>query len=74
MLILPRDIYLGYMEIKWSIVKVLFVKVENNKPVEYYPVACWELSDQGFVNKKCFLDYLNNLTIQFTAEVLVTVY
>lgn len=72
-LIVPRDLYLGYMEApktgNLSNTFLAKLKIENNKTVTYYAVACWELSDQGFVDKEYFEDYLQTLAEQLAAEV-----
>ena len=49
------------------------LKIENDKPVNYYAVACWELSDKGFVNREYFQNYLKNLASQLAAEVQVSI-
>jgi len=76
-LIVPRDIYLGFMEApKTGQLSGTFfakLKIENSKPVKYYAVACWELMDDGFRDQKYFTDYLKSLTNQMAAEVLITV-
>ncbi|GLR19608.1 DUF4861 domain-containing protein [Portibacter lacus] len=76
-IILPRDIYLGNMEApktgRLSNTFLARLKVENNKPLTYYAVACWELSDEGFTDKAYFEKYLKNLTNQLAAEVQVKV-
>ena len=75
--IIPRDIYLGNMEApktgRLSNTFLARLKVENNKPISYYAVACWELSDSGFTDKEYFENYLKNLTGQLAAEVQVSI-
>lgn len=76
-LIVPRDIYLGSMEApktgRLSNTYLAKLKVENKKPISYFAVACWELSDQGFVDRKYFENYLENLTNQLSVEVKVNI-
>lgn len=76
-LILPRDLYLGFTEApkmgKLSNTFLAKLKIGNDKPVKYFAVGCWELSDEGFVDPVYFKDYLQNLTSQLSAEVKVTV-
>lgn len=76
-LIMPRDLYLGYMEApKTGQLTNTFLaklRIENNKPLVYYAVACWELSDEGFVNREYFTNYLRNLTDQLAAEVEISI-
>jgi hypothetical protein len=49
------------------------LKVENNKAVNYYSVAAWELSDEGFVDEGYFRNYVQNLIAQLSSEVSVVV-
>jgi len=76
-LIVPRDLYLGFTEApKTGPLSNTFLaklKVENDNPVTYYAVACWELSDERFVDKDYFTSYLQNLADQLAAEVEVSV-
>jgi hypothetical protein len=76
-IIVPRDIYLGNMEApktgRLSNTFLARLKVENNKPVTYYAVGCWELSDKGFTDKDYFENYLENLVGQLAAEVQVSI-
>lgn len=76
-LIVPRDLYLGYMEApktgQLSNTFLAKLKIENNKPLTYYAVACWELSDKGFTDKEYFESYLKNLASQLAAEVQVSI-
>jgi hypothetical protein len=74
-LIVPRELYLGYTEApktgQLSNTFLAKLKIENNKPVTYYAVACWELSDEGFTLRKYFEDYIKNLVDQLAADVKV---
>jgi hypothetical protein len=76
-LIVPRDMCLGFLEApktgQLSNTFLAKLKIENNKPVSYYAVACWELSDKGFIEKEYFEDYLQNLAEQLAAEVDVSI-
>lgn len=76
-LIVPRDVYLGSMEApktgRLSNTFLAKLKIENNKPLTYYAVACWELSDQGFTDKEYFESYLKDLDSQLAAEVQVSI-
>ena len=76
-LILPRKNYLGYMEGpkmgKLSTTYLGKLKVESDKPVNYFAVACWELSDKGFSDPVYFKKYLSDLVSQLSAEVKVKV-
>jgi hypothetical protein len=76
-LIVPRDKFLGYMEApksgQLSNTFLAKLKIENDKALDYYAVACWELSDKGFVDKEYFMDYVKNLSDQLSAEVQVFV-
>lgn len=76
-LIVPRELYLGYTEAPKSgplsnsfLAKL---KVENDKPVTYYAVAGWEMSDERFKDPDFFRDYITNLVKQLTVQVEVTI-
>lgn len=76
-LLLPKDVYLGYMEApKTGSLATTYLgklKVENNKPVNYYAVAGWELTDEGFRNPDYFSNYVTDLVKELTAEIKVLV-
>jgi hypothetical protein len=76
-LILPANSYEGYIDApktgKLSHSFMAKLKVENNKPVNYYSVAAWELSDAGFKDEVFFRKYVENLLSQLSAEVTVTI-
>lgn len=76
-LIVPRDLYQGYSEApetgQLSKSFLAKLKVEDEKPVTYYAVAGWELSDQGFKDPDFFKSYLENLVSQLSANVEVTI-
>ena len=75
--IVPRDIYLGYTEApktgQLSNSFLAKLKVENDKPVTYFVVAGWELSDERFKDHDFFKNYVENLVEQLSAEVKVTI-
>lgn len=76
-LILPKEVYQGYGEApktgKFSNTFFGKLKVENDKPVTYYAVGCWELSDEQFKDPGYFENYVTNLAKQLAADVKVTV-
>ena len=76
-LIVPRDLYLGYMEApkigKLSNSFLAKLKIENNKPVSYYAAAGWEMSDERFKDPEFFRSYIENLVRQLSAKVEVTI-
>jgi hypothetical protein len=76
-LILPKDAYQGYMEApktgKLSNTFLAKMDVENNKPISYFSVAGWELSDEGFKDAAYFEDYVRNLAGQLGAEVKIEI-
>ncbi|WP_162054718.1 DUF4861 domain-containing protein [Pontibacter pamirensis] len=76
-LILPKEAYRGYMKAPetGSLSKSYLakLKVEKDKPVEYYAVAGWELSDEGFRNPAYFQEYVRSLAKKLSAEVKITV-
>ncbi len=75
-IIVPRDLYLGYVEApktgQLSNSFMARLKVENEVPVNYYAVACWELSDEQFINEEYFKDYITDLTNQLAVDVEVS--
>jgi hypothetical protein len=76
-IVLPADAYLGFIEApksgKLSNSYLAKMKVSNNKPVNYFAVAGWELSDEGFKDPFYFRQYVENLVQQLSAEIKVTV-
>ncbi len=76
-LIVPRNLYLGYIEApktgKLSNSVLAKLKVENNKPVTYYAAAGWEMSDKRFKDPAFFKSYIENLVKQLSAKVEVTI-
>jgi hypothetical protein len=76
-LILPRDIYLEYIEApktgQLSNSFLAKLQVENDKPVTYYAAAGWELSDERFKEPDYFRTYVENLVKQISVEVEVAI-
>ncbi|UCS92052.1 DUF4861 domain-containing protein [Echinicola marina] len=76
-LILPKNVYLGWMEApstgQITDTFLARMKVENNKPISYYAVASWELSDSGFTEQGYFKEYILGLAKQLDAKVKVEV-
>lgn len=76
-LILPKDVYQGFMQApktgKLSSSFLAKLNVQNKKPVSYYSVAAWELSDEGFQKADYFEEYIQNLAIQLAADVSVEI-
>jgi hypothetical protein len=48
-------------------------KIENDKPLDYFAIGCWEISDEGFSDKEYFQNYLKNITNQLAAEVQISI-
>ncbi|MDA0196772.1 MAG: DUF4861 domain-containing protein [Bacteroidetes bacterium] len=75
--ILPRDVYLGWGEApKEGIFSDSFygkLKIEENKPVTYYSVGGWELSDEGFIDPDYFEAYVTDLANQLSVDVAIQV-
>ncbi len=75
-LIVPRDLYLGFMEApktgQLSNTFLARLKVENEKPVNYYAVACWEISDERFIDEEYFKNYVTDLTNQLAVDIEVS--
>jgi len=75
-LILPADAYLGYTEApkKGKLTDSFLARVKlTGRPVEYYAVAGWELSDPGFKDAGYFQRYVENLVKQLSAAVKVSI-
>jgi hypothetical protein len=76
-LILPKQNYLGYMDApKTGRVSTTYLgklKIENSKPVSWYAVAGWELSDPRFSDPGYFKKYVTDLVNQLTANVTISV-
>lgn len=76
-IILPKNNYLGYTEApktgNLSNTYLAKLKIENNTPVSYFAVGCWELSDPNFANKPYFEDYLKQLTKQLSTKIKVEI-
>jgi len=76
-IILPKENYLGYIEApKTGNVSNTYLgklKLENNKPISYFAVACWELSDPGFRDPAYFKNYVAGLVNQLSASVTIKI-
>lgn len=76
-LIVPADSYIGIKEApktgKLSNSFLARMRVSNNKPINYYAVAGWEGSDEGFKDPEYFRNYVENLVRQISAEVNLSV-
>ncbi len=76
-LILPKDLYIDYTKApETGQITTTFLaklKIENEKPIDYYAVACWELSDERFIDPVYFQDYLIDLSNQLATEVTVEI-
>ena len=76
-LIVPRAVYKGFIEApktgRLSSSYLAKMAVEDNKPVSYYTMACWELQDPNFKREEYFDNYLQEFVEQLSADVEVTV-
>lgn len=76
-LIIPKESYLGFFEApkegRFSQSFVAELQIENNKAIEYYAVAAWELSDPGFANRDYFKNYISDLADQLNAEIIISI-
>jgi hypothetical protein len=74
-LIIPKNIYLGYGRAPddggFSKTYYAKIKAENDVPVSYYAIGCWELADEGFRDEQYFTAYLLNCAMQLEANILV---
>lgn len=76
-LILPSDQYLGFIEApksgNLSNTYLAKLKIENNKELNYFAAAGWELSNDAFTNEESFKEYVINLTKQLDAELKISI-
>ncbi len=74
-LILPKDNYKGFVEApeKGKLSNTYLAKLDilKNKPISYYAVAGWELSDKKFIDRTEFISYVSNLADQLSAEITI---
>ena len=72
-IIVPKKQYLGWGESpKTGAFSVsYFAKMKASKPITYYAVGCWELSDTRFKEATFFNNYLRELVKQLGAKVKV---
>ncbi|MES2648497.1 MAG: DUF4861 domain-containing protein [Bacteroidota bacterium] len=76
-LVVPKENYLGYIKapITGSVATSWLAKLkpEEKKPLAWYAVACWELSDPQFKELAFFKAYITELVKQLSAEVSIQV-
>ncbi|KJD34743.1 hypothetical protein PK35_03060 [Tamlana nanhaiensis] len=76
-LILPKDAYIDNVEAPESgqLTQTILARlnIENDVPISYYAVACWELKDPKFKNEAYFANYVKDLTNQLSAEIDVKI-
>ncbi|MGY5355687.1 DUF4861 domain-containing protein [Wenyingzhuangia sp. IMCC45467] len=76
-IILPKKLYIGYIDApdtgNLSKTYLAKLKIENNKPVSYYAVAGWEISDERFKDEAFFKSYVIDLTNQLSAKINVEI-
>lgn len=76
-LIVPRECYLGHKEApdtgQLTNSFLARLKIDDNKALSYYAVACWELTDEGFIDRQYFQKYVQNLADQLSVEVGITI-
>jgi len=76
-LILPADAYIGHMKAPETgnicSTYLAELKINNDIAVNYFAVACWELSDEGFTKSDYFQEYVKDLVRQLETEVKVTI-
>lgn len=76
-LIVPKDSYIGFLEApKTGQISSTFLakmKIENNKLLKYYAIACWELGNKNFTDEKYFLKYIKNLTDELSVNVKINI-
>ncbi|MBZ9630959.1 DUF4861 domain-containing protein [Salegentibacter sp. LM13S] len=72
-LLVPNEIFIGYSEApkegRFSQTYVAELELQDTKPIEYFAIAAWELSDPGFAKESYFKDYLIGLANQLSAEI-----
>lgn len=77
-LILPRNVYEGYIEApesgKLTDSYLAKLEISNDKPVSYYVIAGWELSqEKSFADPEFFKQYVLDTAEQLSSEVEVMV-
>jgi hypothetical protein len=76
-LLLPKAGYNGYIEApktgKLSSTWLGKLKIEKNKPVQYFAIAAWEGADAKFKDKNYFVNYVKNLADQLATEVKISI-
>lgn len=77
-IIIPKDSYKGYIEApktgKLTNSYLIKVSTKNNQPINYYPIAGWELSaDKNFKDSAYFTNYVTNLAKQLSAKINVEI-
>ncbi|WP_437922173.1 DUF4861 domain-containing protein [Sphingobacterium sp. LRF_L2] len=77
-LVLPRSVYKGYIEApaKGRIATSYLAKLslQDNQPLSYYALACWELRDPQFRSEKYFEEYLREFVGQISANVTISIH
>jgi hypothetical protein len=77
-LILPKEKYLGHGKLvdEFKGIDHTFyarMDIDNEDPLKYYAVACWELSNENFTDPVYFENYVVDLAQQLAVDVVVTV-
>ncbi len=76
-LLLPKDVYEGHGRAPEEGVFATSyfgkLNVSESKPVTYYAIGCWELSDPGFTDSTYFVNYLKDLADQLAVDVQVEI-
>ncbi|MEO7977466.1 DUF4861 family protein [Flavobacterium sp.] len=77
-IIIPKEGYQGYIEApktgKLTDSYLIKIKVQNNHPISYYPIAGWELSaDPNFKDSAYFTNYVTNLAKQLSTTIYVEI-
>ncbi len=72
-LLVPTEIFIRFSEApkegRFSQTYLAELELQEGKPIEYFAVAAWELSDPGFAKESYFKDYLIGLADQLSAEI-----
>lgn len=77
-ILVPKNIYQGYIEApktgQLTDSYLAKLSIQNNKEIDYYAVAAWELSaDKGFDNSVFFTNYVITLAKQLSVKIKVKI-
>ncbi|MDN3670377.1 DUF4861 domain-containing protein [Echinicola jeungdonensis] len=76
-LIIPKEVYQGWIEApeEGQIMDSFLAKVQihEGRPLDYYAIAAWELSDPRFARENYFKTYLEDLAAQLEVKPIIEI-